>query len=233
MLRIGVLDDEKEWRKTIKYKAEKYLSEIKEDFLISIFSCGKDLLESVNSIELVFIDIEMPDESGLEIAKSISKLNKKIKIVFVSWHEKYVYNAFKVNAYRFINKDFKNGEIEDVLREYYIEKDIFFNINVYVSGKKVTLNSKEIFMIEATKNGTILYTKDRELFCRNTMIEWEESLCEERFFRTHKSFIIHLYWIKKIGKSIKLENEFEAMISRRKKKEFEKRYLEFIERYSI
>jgi len=107
MLRIGVCDDIEEHRKCVGRMLEEYLEEKGPVFQSMVFENGQALLYEVEDgtvFDLLLLDIEMPGQDGMELAGKIKELLPEALVIFISSHEKYVYDSFRVQPFRFIPK---------------------------------------------------------------------------------------------------------------------------------
>lgn len=114
-MRIMIADDEQPARDELKY----LLSKIKGVKVVGEAVNGEDTLDKVRELcpEVLFLDIEMPDASGLEVARKIAKENIDIAVVFATAYNQYAINAFEVNAVDYLLKPFDEQRlIETILR---------------------------------------------------------------------------------------------------------------------
>ena len=156
MIKIGVCEDESIWRSHIEEVVKKVFKIKEEVLLLKSYSGGEALFCGYEGLDLVFMDIEMPGMDGIETAKRLRKIDSKVEIVFLTSHLEVMQEAFQVKAFRFLDKDFKYETIEICLESFFKEKNSFFDIVLETKGETIFLNTKEIIMIEATKNGTII-----------------------------------------------------------------------------
>ena len=99
-MRIAICDDEKIFRDQIK----KYILEVSSDSSIDEYTCGDDLAGSESNYDIIFLDIEMPGISGIETAEKLRENGSDADIIFLTSHVEFVYEAFKVRAFRFLQK---------------------------------------------------------------------------------------------------------------------------------
>ena len=95
--------------------------------------------------------------------------------------------------------------------------------------KSVVENSK-IELLKAEGRYSLLSIKKEEFFSDKSISEWEQELGELDFFRVHKSYIVNLEYIDQIGDILVLKNGVQIPVARRRKKEFEEKYKEYIMR---
>lgn len=120
-MRTIIIDDDNlalEATKTIVGK-NKYLN------IVGSFNNAYEALESLNELspEVVFLDVEMPNLSGIEVAKKLEEFNNNIQIVFVTAYEKYALDAFKVSAADYIVKPITEAAINTTVKKLIKYKD--------------------------------------------------------------------------------------------------------------
>ena len=114
MIHIGICDDNIAMGEKINQVVEKCCEGIGIACKKSVFSSSKALLYEVGDgtyFDLFLLDIEMPETDGLELTGKIKKYLPDALVIFVTDHEKYVYESFKVQPYRFIPK----REVDEML----------------------------------------------------------------------------------------------------------------------
>lgn len=111
-------------------------------------------------------------------------------------HTEFMAEAFKVKAFRFLNKPIKVSDLEETLRE--LEKEMFLDRKLIVIdyGSEILLNVADILYIEARKNKTIIYTLDNVFETNCTLKYWKQKLDANDFIQIHKSYIVSLRHIK-------------------------------------
>lgn len=225
-MKIAICDDEQIFRDQIK----KCISRTGIDYSTDEFLCGEDLLGSTEKYDIVFLDIDMPGISGIQTAEKLRELGTESEIIFLTSHVEFVYEAFKVRAFRFLKKPVdpetfseaflnavKNCEKEKIVIEY--------------KGAVTELNVENIAYIEASGEGTFVYdNKGSYTQSPVSMKEWTERLKDKYFFRIHKTYLISMNYVASYEKNtvqlIGFKDPFP--IARRSVSEFRTVYLEFI-----
>ena len=110
-MRIAICDDEKNIRELIANKVAKQYP----DAEIIFFQSGEELLLVDESIDILFLDIQMSGIDGMETARELRKKDKSVILVFVTAVEEYVFQAFDVGAFNYIVKPIDDGKFSDVL----------------------------------------------------------------------------------------------------------------------
>lgn len=201
-----------------------YLSKV--PFFDVVGSCQSALdaikLLEEQTVDVVFIDINMPDLSGLDFVKS---LDNSPMIVFTTAYQEYALEGYKVDAVDYLLKPFGLSDVlqaaNKVKRRYDMlhtsakpveESETLFMKTEY---KVVRIQVKDIVMIEGMSEYLRIYVQeqDKPIIVLMSMKKMEERLSRHRFMRVHKSYIINLKRISELNKSrVMLDNGAEVPI---------------------
>jgi len=181
--------------------------------LVGAFDNPLDAIDflSSQSADLIFVDIQMPDLTGIEFARS---LENAPKIIFTTAYEKYALEGFKLNAIDYLLKPFsyeeflkaaqkarKQSELESsVLPSIEANSQFLFLKSEY---KIRRINFNDILYIEGLKDYIKVYTtgEDKPVLSLNSIKSLEQKLPEDQFMRVHRSFIVNLNKIDTIERS--------------------------------
>lgn len=195
-----IVDDEPIAREIL----ENHLKRI--DKIKVIGSC-KNAIEAFNMINandigLIFLDINMPEISGLSFARSI---NKNIKIIFTTAYREYAVEGFDLRAVDYLLKpisferlfqavhkyESENATVElDSDKEIRQEKSDFFFVRS--DRKMIKINFSEISYIESLADYVKIYVNDKTIVTRETITSIEARLPQNDFLRVHRSFIVSI-----------------------------------------
>ena len=173
--------------------------------------------------EVVFMDIEIDNSSGIDCAKVISQIAPDTKIIFATAHSEYMSNAFEMYAFDYLIKPFNIDRINHTLEriERILDKENIVNEKSITDGivndddksdnsdkEQLMIKGKEslnfiriadIVFIERADNSTYINTIDGEVYNSSVSLgELENRLPQDNFLRSHKSYIINTLYIKKI-----------------------------------
>lgn len=180
---------------------------------------AKKGLEFVNQNlpDLVFLDIDMPDMNGLQVADHIHNENFYSEIVFTTAHPKYAYDAIDFQPLDFLIKPFSIEDVETVIHKYlkitekkkYLRKvDLFIHSQSNSTKLKLpTINGvliteiKDIVLLKAKANNCNLYLQDGtvETITRN-LNNLAEIINSQTLFKISRSTYINLKYLKKVDK---------------------------------
>lgn len=210
-LRVLIGDDDSGIRLVLKKAIEKV-----EGFnLVGEAADGEAALSLFQSLkpDIVFLDVEMPIFTGLEVATKIMDMDPKTKIIFATAHEEYMPEAFQVYAFDYLVKPFKiervfqslerikalNTHVEDVAMNKIIRHEKVLDKLLIKNKEGISfVDMKDIIIIQREDRSTVIYTKDSSYITSEGLSELEERLDETVFLRSHKSYIINLAMITNI-----------------------------------
>jgi two-component system LytT family response regulator len=209
LFKVIIADDDSGMRMILKKVLKRH-----EDFkLVGEAKDGEEVIRKVEEIkpDLVFMDIDMPNLSGIDAAKLIHDINPKIKIIFATAHEQYMGEAFELYAYDYLLKPFKIKRIEQSLNRIVEIKDGLISTEDNIPKKKTLsklviknknginfIDLDEIIFIQRENRQTVIYSKNEIYKTSESLSDIEERLNKSKFLRSHKSYIINITLIKKI-----------------------------------
>ncbi|SEA40744.1 LytR/AlgR family response regulator transcription factor [Pedobacter hartonius] len=204
-----------------------YIAELPSLSLLKTFRnpfLALDGITPEDEIDIIFLDINMPGISGLELAKSLR--NKSKKLVFTTAHAQYALDAFEVRADHYLLKPIRISKFVGLMAEIVddlasavkhtaaADKTSFFFIKGDEKSKFIRIDTNDIVLVEGLKNYIIIYTKQEKFTTYLTMTEVEKALeADGQFMRVHKSFIVKVEEIRKVlGNTILLKNERQIIL---------------------
>ncbi len=197
-MRIAIIDDEKPSRNELTY----LIKEVLPDASVSEFASGEEGLEAIAAepFDLLCIDINLGDISGISLAAAARKLIPGAEIVFATAYNNYADKAFEVDALYYLLKPFSEGKVRQMLEKYnqkheksiHDTRPLLSKISLYVDKKIVLLEISSVIYIEAQNRVCIVHTKGKSYKDGNPLSYFEERLAESGFFRIQKSYLINL-----------------------------------------
>lgn len=164
-----------------------------------------------HSIDLIFLDINLPDISGLDFIKTVKN---PPKIIMTTAYPNFAVDSFELETIvdylvkpfsldRFLKAIGKAEKFQEIINHTPKETTIYLNIDKALH--KVKLN--DILYIESDRNYLTFITPSKKYLIIDSLKNWKEKLEKDGFFQTHKSFLVNLKKIDKItGSSLQINN---------------------------
>ena len=229
IMKIGVCQREKEDCEKLKKIIEMLI--LQKNIEILVFTSGESLLANIQFMKLVFLDIEMPKIRGIELGKEIEDRNPQCKIIITSEYPENEKKASYIKSIGFLIKPFEEYNVKQLLRKVKSLKEEVLFLKVYENRILYRVTYDEIKYIYAY-NGAIEVVTARKRFRKGISLKKVGDMLDEKmFYQIHRKCIVNLSQIDfyEEGK-IRIGKE-EIDVSERKKKQFEKIYMQFIREY--
>ena len=197
-MRIYLCDDELKIREEVNNRIKVSVPAAE----VELFSSGKLLLEQLHreSCDILLLDIDMPELSGMEVAERLAELQQKPLLIFVTGHDELVYDSFRYHPFGFVRKQFLEAELGKVLKD--CEAELTRNLrqfNFRTAEGEVRLLYSELLYFESEGNYLRVHTKDAEYRFRSTIAAVEAALVKDGFIRLHKGFLTNQTAIRLFG----------------------------------
>lgn len=227
-LRIAVCDDERQICEVMRDKLQKYYFEKNINLSIQTFYSGEEVLKSnLDNIDVLFLDVDMPGINGLKTAKAIRKKNKDMIIIFLTAYSEFVFESFKVDAFRYLIKPVKDRELTETLAA--VQKKICEPeeyLSFQFQNEMYSIKYSDIIYMEGVRDKICIYCKDGTYRWRGTFRELKDMVRDRGFFPIHRRYIINMNKIRKYNSErVFLEDNREVPISRFCLKAFKDEYI--------
>ncbi|MGI6435029.1 MAG: LytR/AlgR family response regulator transcription factor [Syntrophomonadaceae bacterium] len=224
-LRVLIADDNERERIVLRY----LLEQMKDVEIVGEAVHGLEalLLCQEKKVDLVFLDITMPEMGGVETANRLCAMKDPPLFAFVTVHAESAVQAYDLGALDYIVKPIEPGRIDktilrarerllhqDVIKElvqvklrerleYVLEKyredeSIFNRLPVRSRGRIALLDQRDIIYCESQAKKVSICTRDKLYMSSFTLSELAAKLNEKTFFRAHPAFIVNLNYVKEI-----------------------------------
>lgn len=242
-----IIDDEPRARVLLKGLLSEYCPEVQ------VMADCEDLPNGVKAIrkykpDLIFLDIEMPGHSGLELLDFFDDEEIDFSIIFTTAYNQYAIQAFKLSAIDYLLKPIEPDELEEAVKRYrkHHKNEIGFLRDV-LGGTSVTKIAVPVGnMVRFIELDTIMYLKadntyteivtadENKLVVSRTLKNFEEALAgSQTFFRCHKSYMVNVNfvasYVKSDGGYLQLKNGFQLPVTHDRVNDFLK-FSTFIKR---
>lgn len=156
-------------------------------------------LVSDQNADLVFLDVQMPELSGIDFIKA---LDRKAKVILTTAYSEFALESYELDVVDYLLKPIRLPRFlaavqkaVNELKEYTVNKDEnndYIFVKTESKGKLLKINMTDIDYIEGMKNYVAIFRSGQKTLVYTSMKELEERLPQKQFMRVHKSFIIPL-----------------------------------------
>lgn len=227
MITIAIVEDKPEYQNQLKQYIEDYFDAKKEQtYELSIYSNGLDFLDDFENgkiFNIVFLDIELPGENGINVAKKIRTKDNDLIIIFTTIMTQYAVKGYEVDALDYMVKpiQYLNFSLKlDKALKLIKKKEKTFLFEDEDEQVMVKIKSSQIYFIEIYNHTCVFHSTNGNFKKYISISNLEEELKNDGFLRCNNSYIINPIFVTKITKDSIFINDTELLISRRRKKEF-------------
>lgn len=221
-MKIAVIEDNPEDSRTLVELIQEYFTHQSIHAEINTFCCGEDFLsDSPAELDLIFLDIHMGDQNGIEVARIIRSSNERVVIVFVTNNPEYSLEGYSVEALDYLIKPVTFGVLERVLKKVIQRLEVTDRMCLTIRNHDgfFVVNYADICYIEFTNRKLMVVTKNGPITCLGTMQSMEDTL-PDTFFRVHSGFLVNLRAVVRlVGPDVIVAGR-QIPISKHRRKEF-------------
>jgi len=222
-----IIDDEPLAREEL----QAILTEISNLEILAKFSTAIKALEFIekNTVDLIFLDIEMPLLNGLEFAK---KIPEKTLIIFTTAYSQYALKSYEFDAIDYLLKPIDKKRLDKAVQKAILYKDLLCEdkntiesntpdfLFIKADRRFHKIHYKDVSFIEGLKDYVIIHTKGQKLITAMNLKNMHQKLSGNRFFRVSKSYIVNLDYIDSFDNHTVYINEIEIPLGEVYKKDF-------------
>ena len=179
------------------------------------------------SVDLLFLDVEMPGATGFEL---LDRLAYSPKVILTTSKVEYAYNAFEYNVSDFLKKPFTYQRFLEAVQKITaptpdnnVNSTATDHIYIKSEGKLIRLNNSDILFIESMGDYVKFVSTDKKYITHNTIKNLEEKVNKQCFLKTHRSYIINVDKIDDIRENLLFIKGNEIPISKAHRSEVRKR----------
>lgn len=211
-IRALIVDDEAPAREELRWLLS-HQSAIGE---VAVGASATEALRIIEeqSVDVVFLDIEMPDLNGIELARILRRFAQPPLVVFVTAFERHALNAFEVQAIDYVLKPIRTDRLDQTIKRV---ADALLDarrtnadgppepppsgrlrIPVESSGRTILVERSDVFAVEASRDYVRLHTATKSHLVRLSISALEEEWGSVGFVRVHRSYLVSLAHVKEL-----------------------------------
>ena len=225
LIKIAILEDQPDQAKRLLDMLQRYGGE-HEDFSYTAVHYDRSiqLLEAYTcDIDLLFLDIQMPDMLGIDVAKKIREIDSMVMIVFITTLTQYAIEGYSVGAFDYVVKPVRYDAFVaklDRARRMLAHRHSCASIEVRTKEGSRRLSADEVLYIEIVNHDVLIHT-DTEVYRQwGSLKPYEDQLREAHFVRCNSCYLVNLKYVRGINGDSVIVHRDELPISKPKRKDF-------------
>lgn len=209
--RIAVCDDSNEYADIITDMISLIIEKSKLNCTLYTYTSGKELVSNheKNHFDIIFLDMEMPEQNGIETGLMIKDISKNTKVVYITAHEGYAYNSYKVKAEDYLLKPIEYLNLENAFMSCYEKLDTikerkFLDINdVCRNFQRIYIDNIIYIQREKDRKIYIYCVYKKTIIVSDTVQNLEKKLAgNKNIIRANQGCLVNLNNVRKISKDI-------------------------------
>ena len=228
-MRVAICDDDRESRARLR----SLIKQQEPDCEVACFDTGKRLLEARQHFDILLLDIQMEDMSGIEVARVLRINRERTIVIFVTALKEYAAEAFEVEAFNYLLKPLEPERFcrvfEDACREVKrLESAGGGQLFFQTKTRSFVVQKDEILYVESLRRKVEIHTQRENIIVYATMKGLAERLGGE-CFGCHRGYLVNLAYVAEYGTgTIQLQNGETVYLAREKYTEFVKAYTRYL-----
>lgn len=231
MISIAICDDSLQDSTSLKNLCESF--DLTYEIKCKVYTDSEIFLGEYqkNRYDIIFLDIEMPNQNGVDVAKKIRSANKQAIIIFSTNYPQYAIDGYDCEAFHYLLKPLSEEKLEFTLKRAIKKLTLsrqYHCIKIHNTTRRLPLS--DIYFIEYCRKHIIYHTKYDVIETTGRFSDVIDALQNHGFYQVHQGYIVNfdkVYDFK--GYSIILDDKRTVMMSVRKKKEVVLAYSKYVE----
>ncbi len=170
------------------------------DYYSNASDIERKLIIKKEPLDILVLDIDMPEVSELELAQKLRSNNLKLIIIFLSAHEEFVFKAIEFQPFRYIRKIKLKSEMQIAIRSAvkFLEINSDKQIALHTNDGEIRVMISEIMYFETEKRKVVIHLKnDSKLLVNKTISQIQELIGKDSFIMIHRSCVVNADYVKK------------------------------------
>lgn len=227
--KIAICDDEPDQLDLIASAVSAWSTQADYTCDVSMFASAESFLfayEDNRSYDILLLDVEMQNITGIELAKRIRGDNSSAEIIFITSHFEFIGEGYEVDALHYLIKPISADKLTQVLNKA-VKKLSAKPPSVVISceGETVRLYEPDILYVESFLHYIVIHTKDQEYRIKESISVFEDKL-SDTFYRIHRSYVVSLKYITRISRTSVMIGGTELPLSRGKYDDINRAFIE-------
>lgn len=202
MLKAMIVDDEAPARSELRF----LLDELGQTEVVAEAASVREAIEKMKEYpcDVIFLDVNMPEASGIKLAEALQHLKYPPAVVFVTAYSEFALEAFKVNAVDYLVKPVETDRLSQAIARVresvslHMQAQRSERISVEKGGKKILIAIEKIRYVMARDDYAYLQTDADRYFSTVSLAQLEKRLDGHGFFRVHRGYLVNLSMVEEV-----------------------------------
>ena len=228
---IAIVEDNDQYRETLKEYLLRYGKEKKEEFIIYNYTDGDEITSDYETkYDIIFLDIEMKRLDGMKAAEKIRTFDPEVIIIFITNMAQYAISGYSVGALSFLLKPLPYFAFSQELSKSLVRINKRQQKSILVPSENgiTKVNSQDIMYIESVRHDLNIYTSQSVYTMRGTLKRIEEQLSKHNFYRCNNGYIVNLAYVSAVIDEEAHVGKYRLKISRPRRKSFMEALTQYI-----
>ena len=232
-MKIAICDRDRLFMSQLKDMIYDYSENNKMEMVVECYVSGENIIDR-NEYNLIFLGFDLKGKNGLETAYKLRENQIDCPIIFISDHTDFVFDAFKVQAFRFLLKSDWKEKLFSMLDDFFKKIGTDYPLWVKSGEDTVCISTEDIYYLEADNKHCFIHLKTESLSCNRTMARVFEFMPKNHFVKINRAFVVNLKHISRYNNdTLILKNGEILHPSRNYYKSFKEEYRRFLRPYEV
>ncbi len=196
---------------------------------VSVFDSAESFLfdyEDHKTWDILLLDVEMKNMTGIELARRIRKDDSRTEIIFTTAHFEFAGEGYEVDALHYLVKPVSDAKLMQVLDKAAQRLSVEpLSVVINCSGETLRLYESDILYVESFLHYILIHTKDNEYRIKENLSAFAQKLSDD-FYRVHRSYLVSLKHITRISRTSVSVGRIELPLSRGKYDDIHRAFIE-------
>lgn len=202
---ILIVDDDLPTGRYLKH----IVSQVQEVTVLAVATSGPEALQlaSEHKPQVVFLDVDMPEMNGLEVARRMADWQNDIFFIFATAYPDYALQAFELYCFDYILKPFNEARIKKTLQKLQNRLtpqlvpvvNAKETITIQSHGKTYLMKPDEILYLESCRSNIFMKTLTEMYYVKGNLRTWEQQLTPYGFMQSHRSYLVNINQVRQVS----------------------------------
>lgn len=230
MTLIALVDSNQLERQTLKQYVEHTLDEAHTAYMIHEFDGGVEFIRSRAAYDIVLMETQLEDMSGLDAARFLRIVNEDAKLIFVTHMAQLAICGYEMSALDFLVKPVTQPVVEGVIKRALkcIEKDNGSYYALKTPGGIISLPTRSIYYVEIYDHNLVYHTEQGDHKIRGRLGEVREKLGDRLFIQCNRSYLVNMRHVQSLHGDHLVVNNVKIQIAKSHYKEIEQIFMNYL-----